>query len=106
MIVALGGTYALIIRPYHMRWGATDQKLALPGDAANPAGAPISTRAITIRAPAATVWAWRVGGSAACWPRRRKALGETTRNHRLDILGDHVNPQADARGNGCLGATN
>jgi hypothetical protein len=62
LILALGGTYALIIRPYHMRWGATDQELALalPGDHEIPAGAPVSTRAITIHAPAATVWAWLV----------------------------------------------
>lgn len=62
LAIALGGLYALAIRPYHMRWGATDQELALvmPGDAEIPANAPISTRAITIHAPAATVWAWLV----------------------------------------------
>jgi hypothetical protein len=62
LMLALGGVYALIIRPYHLRWGATDQELALvlPGDDTIPANAPVSTRAITIRAPAATVWAWLV----------------------------------------------
>jgi hypothetical protein len=62
LTVVLGATYGLIIRPYHLRWGATDQELALalPGDAATPADGPISTRAITIHAPAATVWAWLV----------------------------------------------
>ena len=62
LVLALGGTYTLIIRPYHLRWGATNQELALvlPGDDEIPADAPVSTRAITIHAPAATVWAWLV----------------------------------------------
>src|SRR5690242_5592071 len=62
LMLALSCVYTLLIRPYHMRWGATDQELALalPGDDQIPAGAPVSTRAITIRAPAATVWAWLV----------------------------------------------
>ncbi len=62
LVVVLGGMYVLVIRPYHLRWGATDQELALalPGDASTPADGPISTRAITIHAPAATVWAWLV----------------------------------------------
>jgi hypothetical protein len=62
LLVALGLGYALVIRPYHMRWGATDREVAmiLPGDAAISADAAISTRAITIHAPVATVWAWLV----------------------------------------------
>jgi hypothetical protein len=62
LIITLSAVYVLIIRPYHMRWGATDQELAmiLPGDAAIPADAAVSTRAITIHAPVATVWAWLV----------------------------------------------
>jgi hypothetical protein len=61
-LLVLGLAYTLVIRPYHLRWGATDQELALalPGDAGIPAGASVSTRAITIRAPATTVWAWLV----------------------------------------------
>jgi hypothetical protein len=62
LTIVLGATYGLIIRPYHLRWGATDQELALalPGAAATLPAGPISTRAITIHAPAATVWAWLV----------------------------------------------
>ncbi len=61
----------LMIWPYHLRWGATDQELALvlPGDAAIPADGPISTRAITIHAPAATVWAWLVQTGQRSWRR-------------------------------------
>ncbi len=60
LMVGLSMLYALVIRPYHMRWGATEQELmmALPGDAFIAADASVSTRAITIHAPAATVWAW------------------------------------------------
>jgi hypothetical protein len=62
LLVTLGVAYAIVIRPYHMRWGATDQEMAmvLPGDAYMAADAAVSTRAITIHAPAATVWAWLV----------------------------------------------
>src|SRR6266508_7052454 len=62
LMVGLSVLYALVIRPYHMRWGATDQEvaMALPGDADIPGDAAVSTRAITIHAPAATVWAWLV----------------------------------------------
>jgi hypothetical protein len=62
LLVTVGMLYALVIRPSHMHWGATDQEvaMALPGDAFIPAEAAVSTRAITIHAPAATVWAWLV----------------------------------------------
>jgi hypothetical protein len=55
-------TYALLIRPWHLRWGATDEEvnMPLPGDelVANPKLN--STHAITIYAPAAAVWQWLV----------------------------------------------
>src|SRR5215212_8302518 len=62
LIVGLSVVYALLIRPYHMRWGATDREvaMALPSDASIAAGAEVSTRALTIHAPASTVWAWLV----------------------------------------------
>jgi hypothetical protein len=62
VLITLGVLYALVLRPYHMRWGATEQEvaMALPGDAFMAADASVSTRAITIHAPAATVWAWLV----------------------------------------------
>ncbi len=52
--------YVGVLRPYHMRWGATDAEVlqALPGDPYIPAGVVVSTRAITIDAPAARVWPW------------------------------------------------
>lgn len=61
-LAGLGALYILVARPYHMRWGATDAEvaMAMPGDALIAPDAVTSTRAITIHAPAATVWAWLV----------------------------------------------
>lgn len=55
-------TYIFLIQPWHMRWGATDAELAmpLPGDPFIPPTTVVSTRAITIHAPTATVWSWLV----------------------------------------------
>lgn len=54
--------YWFFVRPWHMRWGATDAEVSmtLPGDAWIHDGAAVSTRAITIHAPATTVWKWMV----------------------------------------------
>ncbi len=62
LMVGLSVVYALVIRPYHMRWGATDKEvaMALPGDTYIAATAEVSTRALTIHAPASIVWAWLV----------------------------------------------
>ena len=52
--------YAFVIRPWHLRWGATDEEIGkpLPGDelVSNPAIE--STRAITVNAPVEEVWPW------------------------------------------------
>lgn len=55
-------SYILILRPWHLRWGATDAEvsMSLPGDAWIQPGAAVSTRAITIHAPAPKVWQWIV----------------------------------------------
>jgi hypothetical protein len=65
--VAAGGVllllvaYALWVRPWHQRWGATDAELAaaMPGDTLVEARY-ASTRAITIRAGVTDVWPWLV----------------------------------------------
>jgi len=53
--------YALTIRPWHLRWDATDEEFTrpLPGDAVVPDGIQ-STRAITVHAPARAIWPWLV----------------------------------------------
>jgi hypothetical protein len=54
--------YILFLRPWHMSWGATAEEVAmpLPGDPYIPPQAVVSTRAVTIHAPAAAVWPWIV----------------------------------------------
>lgn len=67
-VIALAGvTGALlfkpIIRPWYLRWGATENELAqpLPGDElVTGAGVVQATRAIDVRAPAGQVWPWLV----------------------------------------------
>ncbi len=51
-----------LLRTWYRRWGATDDELerALPGDELVPRPRLLSTRAITIQAPARTVWSWLV----------------------------------------------
>jgi hypothetical protein len=60
--VAATGAYLWLVRPWHMRWGATTREAtqALPGDDQVPNPKQISTRAITIRASAARIWPWLV----------------------------------------------
>jgi hypothetical protein len=52
--------YTFFIRPWHLRWGATDEELSkpLPGDELVPHPAIESTRAITVNAPLEEVWPW------------------------------------------------
>jgi hypothetical protein len=54
--------YASVVRPWHAGWGATaeEQHMALPGDTLAVNAPAVTTRAITIHAPAATVWQWLV----------------------------------------------
>lgn len=62
-----GGTAALValglaLRPFFMKWGATDEEIdkAWPGDALSPDAVSAATRAVTIHAPAEKVWPWLV----------------------------------------------
>lgn len=54
--------YALIIRPWHLGWGATgrERSMPLPGDEIVIRPNMESTRAITIDAPPSDVWPWLV----------------------------------------------
>ncbi len=54
--------YPLAIRPWFLRWGATDDELnwEWPGDELTPHRVGQATRAITIHASASDVWAWIV----------------------------------------------
>ena len=64
LTTALGGAalaaYALFVRPWHLRWGATDEelKMSLPGDELVEHPKLNATHAITINAPVEDVWPW------------------------------------------------
>ena len=65
---AIGGmaaalaTYAVFVRPWHLKWGATEeeQKMSLPGDDFVEHPKLSSTHAITINAATKDVWPWVV----------------------------------------------
>jgi hypothetical protein len=52
--------YAVLIRPWHMRWGASSEEvqMRLEGDRMIARGAIVSTRALDIDAPPDEVWRW------------------------------------------------
>lgn len=54
--------YLLALRPWHLRWGATNEeaRMPMPGDDVVPHPAWECTRAVSIRAPATEVWPWLV----------------------------------------------
>lgn len=54
--------YALMVRPWHLRWGASEAEAQrpLPGDELVPEPRLSATHAITILASAAEVWPWLV----------------------------------------------
>lgn len=54
--------YVLAVRPWHLRWGATDDEVkeTLPGDELVAGAKESATHAVTIGAPVADVWPWLV----------------------------------------------
>lgn len=60
--VAMAGNILMspLTRPWYAGWGSTaeERRRALPGDDIVPAPRLVTTRAITIHAPAAAVWPW------------------------------------------------
>lgn len=61
-IGALAAGYISGVRPWHLRWGATDEEIGeyLPGDEIKPDAGVSVTHAITIDAPASEIWKWLV----------------------------------------------
>jgi len=53
-------SYAFLIRPWHLRWGATQEETeeSLPGDEIVAHAKDSATHAITINAPISDVWPW------------------------------------------------
>lgn len=54
--------YYLLVRRWHVRWGATDEEVerAMPGDDLVEGPWDVSTRAVTMRATPADIWPWLV----------------------------------------------
>lgn len=61
VVLGLAG-YDLLVRPWMLDWGASDQerRMPLPGDDVPVDGAASHTKAVTIGAPPAAVWPWLV----------------------------------------------
>jgi hypothetical protein len=63
--------YAKLVRPWALRWGATQEEAAraLPGDGLVSKADYVATRAITIDAPPQDVWPWlvQIGRGRAGW---------------------------------------
>jgi hypothetical protein len=62
LIAVLLPIYGLLVRPRMLDWGSTHEegRAALPGDDLMPDATTVTTRAVTIRAPASAVWPWLV----------------------------------------------
>ncbi|MEV0380347.1 hypothetical protein [Nonomuraea sp. NPDC050643] len=95
--------YLFAVRPWHLRWGAEDREVhaAMPGDDLIPHPQHQATRAITIDAPPASVWAWvvRLGGHRPGGPPAPGASEEpgTTAQQGLKV-GDVLHGAADGTG--------
>jgi hypothetical protein len=92
--VGVGGlaAYALILRPWHLRWGATreEARRPMPGDELVHRPFYVSNRAITIRARPEEIWPWLVqigmgrGGFYSYeWLERLAGLSISTVEHLL-----------------------
>ncbi|HEU5323419.1 MAG TPA: hypothetical protein VFX28_21600 [Methylomirabilota bacterium] len=59
-VAAAAGAYWLGLRPWHLRWGATDAEVARrwPGDELVVRPYARAVRAVTVAAPAERVWRW------------------------------------------------
>jgi hypothetical protein len=60
VVIAGSAVYHRRVRPWLVRWGATDDEVAreLPGDELVDGDGPRTTRAVTVDAPPSAVWPW------------------------------------------------
>jgi hypothetical protein len=65
------GVYLRVIRPWQLRWGATDDEVrrAMPGDELVVRPTFNATRAVTVQAPPSLIWPWivQIGFGKAGW---------------------------------------
>jgi hypothetical protein len=71
LLLGLASLYLLILRPWHLRWGATDDDLALSLPSDNLVTNPDfnATRGITINSTPENIWKWiiQIGSRRAGW---------------------------------------
>jgi hypothetical protein len=99
VIGGLASVYFTLIRPWHLKWGATTEEVdrALPGDEFVPEPRLNVTHAVTIRAPLDQVWPWiaQIGqgrGGFYSYEWIENLLGADI--HNADrILPEYQNPQ-------------
>lgn len=91
----IGGLlYALLARPWQLRWGATvaEARTPLPGEELVPNASYMTTRAVTVHAPVEAVWPWLVQmghGRAGfyTYDRLEQLVGDAIRS------ADHIVPE-------------
>ena len=71
-IMGIGlGVYLRVIRPWQLRWGATDDEVrrVIPGDELVARPTFNATRAVTVAAPPSVIWPWivQIGFGKAGW---------------------------------------
>ncbi len=70
-IATVSALYLLLIRPWKIRWGATDEEVtrAMPGDDEVKHPLMVGTRAVTIQARPDDIWPWlvQIGTGRAGW---------------------------------------
>lgn len=71
ILTAAAAAYVEIVRPWQMRWGATDEEVqrVMPGDDVVKQPLSASTRAVTIAARPEEIWPWllQIGTGRAGW---------------------------------------
>lgn len=99
--VGLTAAYALLIRPWHLRWGARRAELeaVLPGDEVVSDPVYRTTRAVTVRAPVERVWPWLVQmgyqrGGLYSYDRLDRLFGYLDRPSATEILAEFQHLEA------------
>ena len=94
--VAILGAYLFFIRPWQLRWGATDEEVErpMPGDEIMERPTFNATRAVTIRARPQEIWPWivQIGMTRAGWY-SYDLLDNLGRPSAWDVLPQFQNPK-------------
>jgi len=96
ILIVLVPVYLVILRPWQLRWGATDEEIERPMPGDNIVGNPSfnATRAVTVHAPAENIYPWivQMGVTRAGWY-SYDVLDNLARPSAESILPEHQNTQ-------------